>query len=277
MRKNRSGENAPPLFSLITVTRNNLSGVRKTLSSLLAQKTRDFEWIVVDGASTDGTPDFLDDFTKNRRSDFPCACLSEPDKGIYDAMNKGKDLACGDYVLFLNAGDALADERVLSDIRAAIGQDRFDLVYGDALEERERPGCPPALKPARSHTTIARGLFTHHQAIFYHGKALKTLHYDLRYRIAADYDLTARVLARGGAALYVPRPICLFECGGLSQRAVRTGRTEQFQSRAALRLVSPATNVFIYAIQTAASFLRACTPGLYWLLRTRRVSRAMAR
>lgn len=265
------------LFSIITVTRNNLSGVQKTLSSLMAQSDRGFEWIVMDGASLDGTVDFIEGFIRNRANDFPCTFLSEPDRGIYDAMNKGIDRAGGDYVLFLNAGDQLAGPDILKTIREAAEGTPFDIVYGDALEEREKPNLLPTLKPARSHRDFARGLFTHHQAIFYHSGALQNTRYNLSYRIAADYDLTARILMRGGAALYVPRPICLFERGGLSQRAIHTGRREQFHSRAALELVPPLANRLIYATQLAASLLKSVAPGLYWAFRTRRASRAMAR
>ncbi|MCB9978038.1 MAG: glycosyltransferase [Rhodospirillales bacterium] len=266
-----------PFFSLVTVTRNNLPGLQKTLGSVQVQTDQNFQWIVVDGASTDGTLDFLEDVAKSRRSHFPCTFLSEPDRGIYDAMNKGIGRACGDYVLFLNAGDQLAGPDVLKTIREAAGKTPFDIIYGDALEEREKPDLPPSLKPARSHRTLARGLFTHHQAIFYHSRALKSTRYNLSYHIASDYDLTARLLMRGGPVLYVPRPICLFERGGLSQRALHVGRREQFHSRAALGLVSPLANRLIYGTQLAASLLKSAAPGLYWAFRARRSSRAMAR
>lgn len=257
-----------PFFSLITVTRNNLSGLKKTLSSIQEQIDQGFEWIVIDGASSDGTPDFLEHQAGKAIGQTPPVFVSEPDDGIYDAMNKGIDRAQGTYCLFLNAGDALADKTVLKRIREAAGAGSFDLLYGDALEERERPDLPPALKPARSHTAIARGLFTHHQAIFYHASALAGRRYDLRYRVAADYDLTARILARGGSALFIPGAICLFERGGLSQKAVRLGRQEQYKSRARQGLVCWPVNLGIYGLQAGASALRAAAPGLYWALRS---------
>jgi putative colanic acid biosynthesis glycosyltransferase len=263
------------VHSLVTVTKNNLAGLQKTLSSLGGQGKGEFEWIVVDGASSDGTGAFLETLVGAHALGFPFQFLSEPDLGIYDAMNKGLARARGAYILFLNAGDRLAGPDVLSTVRAAAQRAPYDIVYGDAWEDRQ--GLGPVLKPARSHRQIARGLFTHHQAIFYHRRALERLSYDLRYRIAADYDLTARVLARKGTALYVPVPVCVFEPGGVSQRAVRRGRAEQFHIRERLGLASLPVNTLIYGLQAASSALRAAAPGLYWALRRRRIWRAMAR
>ncbi|HRC25885.1 MAG TPA: glycosyltransferase, partial [Alphaproteobacteria bacterium] len=177
-----------PFFSLVTVTRNNRSGLQKTASSIDAQMDRNFEWIVIDGASSDGTGLFLETLAAARAPAFAVRFLSEPDRGIYDAMNKGLVRARGAYLLFLNAGDRLAGPDVLKTIRAAAQGASYDIVYGDAWEDRE--GLDPVLKPARTHRQIARGLFTHHQAIFYRRHALQELSYDLRYLVAADYDLT---------------------------------------------------------------------------------------
>ncbi|HRC26911.1 MAG TPA: colanic acid biosynthesis glycosyl transferase, partial [Alphaproteobacteria bacterium] len=80
-----------------------------------------------------------------------------------------------------------------------------------------------------------------------------------------------------GTALYVPVPVCVFEPGGVSQRAVRYGRVEQFYIRARLGLTSFLVNILIYGLQAASSALRAASPGLYWALRKRRIWRAMAR
>lgn len=101
-----------PLFSIITVTLNNLPGLRKTRDSVTAQQFQDFEWLVVDGGSSDGSVEFLQDCTAN--------FTSAPDKGPFDAMNKGLERARGQYLLFLNAGDTLAAPDVLRQIAQRI-------------------------------------------------------------------------------------------------------------------------------------------------------------
>src|SRR5262245_38437900 len=89
-----------PLFSIVTITYNDLAGFRETAASVAGQTFKNFEWIVVDGGSTDGTLDFLDVFPRR-----PDQRISEPDKGIYDAMNKGIERASGVYTIFMNGGD----------------------------------------------------------------------------------------------------------------------------------------------------------------------------
>jgi putative colanic acid biosynthesis glycosyltransferase len=87
-------------YSIITVCRNNLNGLQRTCESIEAQSFSDFEWIVIDGASTDGTVEFMTNKVQDNISFF-----SEPDEGLYDAMNKGIDKASGDYLIFMNSGD----------------------------------------------------------------------------------------------------------------------------------------------------------------------------
>ena len=111
-----------PLFSIITVCRNAADTIAPTVASVDAQTCRLYEHIVVDGASTDGTLEWLDRHPSALRR-----VLSEPDKGIYDAMNKGLAMAQGDYVLFLNAGDALHAPDTLQ-------------LYADAIMDNDYPG-----------------------------------------------------------------------------------------------------------------------------------------
>lgn len=238
-------------FSIITVTRNNLDGLKNTAESLQWQTCRDFEWIVIDGASTDGTPPYLD------KTD--ARWISEPDKGIYDAMNKGIDRARGDYVLFLNAGDTLAVPDVLEKIDVMIEDE--DFIYGDSIEGDH-------IKPARPHTQILTGLITHHQAILYRRARLGALRYDQRFKIAGDYRLTLEFLRLPGIrALYCPFPVCIFEQGGVSQVQFRRGRIEQFIIRRELRACPLAINIWVFAGQSAMMAVRRAWPRLYWWLK----------
>lgn len=253
----------PPFFSIVTVTRDNLVGLQASADSLLRQDCRDFEWIVIDGDSRDGTQDFLGRFF------FPFAApfhwTSEPDRGLYDAMNKGIARAVGAYTLFLNAGDRLAVPDVLGQIKTALDRESADFLYGDALERHRGESV---FKPARPAASVVRGMFTHHQAMVYRTAPLRALRYDLRYPIAADYDLTCRFLRAAPRALYLPRPLCIFEAGGVSQKRAAQARAEQYAVRRALGLCGFWRNAAVYLMQCGTLFLRRAAPGLYWRLRS---------
>ena len=188
-----------PLFSIITITKNNPGGLARTGENIRRQSWRDFEWIVIDG-------------------------VAEPDDGIYDAMNKGIARSSGDYLIFMNAGDVFADTSTLSRIAEHAGP---DFMYGDAIEAGH-------IKPARRN--IAHGMITHHQAMIY---ARSNLRYDTKYRIAADYKYTVQAIAQAHTCLHLPFPVCVFEQGGISQRNTLQGRREQAAIRRELGLMAP--------------------------------------
>lgn len=243
-------------FTIITITYNNRDGLRKTARSVMAQTCANYEWLIIDGASTDGTQEDFPQYATAR-------IISEPDQGIYDAMNKGLDHAAGDYVIFMNAGDQFAEKDILK-----IAKDHLtlspDLLYGDAYEDTEE-GIRH-YKTAKPPTQITRGLFTHHQAIFYRTEALGTLRYDRSYKVAADYHLTLRFLKKPRTSAYLPTPICIFEGGGISQRNIKLGRDEQYRARRDLG-IPYWLNLAITQKQKAASFLRRYCPNLFWRLK----------
>ncbi len=242
-------------FSIVTVTRNNLAGLQETQKSIAAQGFTDFEWIIIDGASTDGSIAFLTTQQEETGKE-EMRWISEPDHGIYDAMNKGLRLSTGDYVLFLNAGDSLADADCLQKLSKIDG----DFIYGDSCEGLH-------YKRARSHTQVVTGMFTHHQAMLYRRGLIGDLCFDTRYTIAADYKFTLAFLRRTKSIFYVPTPLCRFEPGGISQTQVRAGRVEQFRIRRESGFCAMPVNIAIFLAQTALMALRRHFPGLYWLLR----------
>lgn len=246
------------LFSIITVTCNNLEGLLRTEESLKNQTCRDFEWIIIDGASDDGSADYL----PKTQSEW----LSEPDNGIYDAMNKGLERAKGKYVLFLNAGDALAAKDVLNYIKNHTDP-KSALLFGDSLETDGKN--EPAYKFSKMPATLKYGLFTHHQAMLYERESIGALRYNTTYKISADYDFTARFLAQNPASQYLPVPICLFESGGLSQQNAALGRTEQFEIRKALKICGPVKNRLIMIAQSLIWNFRSAFPNLYWSIKSR--------
>ncbi len=236
-----------PFFSIITVTRNNLSGLQKTYHSLLNQTATDYEWIVVDGASTDGTAQFL--------SGINAIWTSEPDQGIYDAMNKGMAQTQGQYLIFMNAGDCFAAADTLTLIQK-YADTLPDFIYGDSFEDSY-------YKKARHHLKMNLGMITHHQAMIYKAPVPQ---YNLDYKIAADYDLTLKTIKNAAHIVYIPQALCIFESGGISQQKVRQGRIEQFKIRRAHK-IPLLENSLVFILQTALYQLRHFFPKLYWYLK----------
>ncbi len=241
-----------PRISVVTVVRNDLHGLLATRASLQAQGFDGWEWIVVDGASTDGTAAWL-----AAHADEPAWWRSAPDEGLYDAMNVGLAAATGDYVLFLNAGDTLAGPDVLARAAAAEG----DLLYGDALERATDGDL--RLKPARSHRFAFYGMFTHHQAMLYRRALVGGLHFESRYTVGADYAFTLQALAAAGTVEKLEFPVCIFAHGGLSQRRAALGRSDQTRARRELLGIGRLPCAAITATQCCTAAIKRHLPTLY--------------
>lgn len=245
---------APVTFSIITITYNNLQGLQNTAQSILKQTYMDYEWIVVDAASTDGTQDFLNTLD----TDY----ISEPDTGIYDAMNKGIEKSTGDYLIFMNAGDIFAAPDIL-DMISENTQNHPDFIYGDSLETDEN--CNTHYKAARTYKQYLWGMFTHHQSMLYKRSLIQDLRYNTDYCIAADYDFTCAFLKKSDRIIYCPFPICIFEPGGISQQKTRQGRLEQFEIRKGYTHIL--MNYMIFYYQSVSSVIRQIFPKLYWAIK----------
>lgn len=178
-----------PLISVITITYNAERTLPATMKSVAEQTFRDFEHIIVDGASSDGTLAIA-------RLGVGTRILSEPDGGLYDAMNKGLDLARGRYVIFMNAGDSFHKATTLEAYsRRALAGD--DIIYGDTvIVDAARRIIAPRhyTAPARlTRDSFAKGMLICHQAFMVRREIAPR--YDLRYRFSADYDWTIRCIA----------------------------------------------------------------------------------
>ncbi len=256
-----------PTFTVVTITRNNIQGLTKTFDSIQKQEFTDFEWLVIDGDSTDKSTDFLKQQKNDKSHEFLIRYTSDTDDGIYDAMNKGVKYAYGHYIIFMNAGDQFANPSTLKSI-ATHTEKQPDFIYGDALETIKNRK-KPIVKKAYKHEKLPWGMFTHHQAMIYNNHKLKELniHYSQLYTIASDYDFTARYLAKAEKVIYTPKPICIFEHGGVSQQNAHKGRREQFLIREKLDMVSITENVLIFVTQTLSWTLKKHAPWLYRILK----------
>lgn len=195
-------------FSIITVCRNEEGTVRDTCESIVTQTWQDYEWIVIDGASTDGTLNILEEFR-----DYVSTSISEPDQGIYDAMNKGIDLARGEYVVFMNGGDTFASDHAL-EIAAQAPQK--DLIYGNLRYDTMDGEIHSYPNQFRDRDLIK--WMIPHQASFYRREIFDIFgKYDTNYRIAADYELNARMIAKHRIShFHVNEPLAIFNRTGVS-------------------------------------------------------------
>lgn len=253
-----------PRFSIITVTHNNLPGLCRTRDSICVQTFRNFEWIVMDGASIDGTPEALQRWQPEIQ-----ASISAADNGPYDAMNKGLALAHGEYVLFINAGDALAAPDVLHQLHDALGQHPSDFAYGDSVEEQ--PGGTEFYKPARHHAYRWWGMFASHQSMIYRTCFLREMlpAYDLRYRVGADMDLVWRVLRKTKSVLRIRFSVARTARAGISAAHAARARREQLMMRHEHSRMPALLNVLIMMGQQCTWTLRQMLPDFYAFYRLR--------
>ncbi|MCM1310488.1 MAG: glycosyltransferase [Bacteroides sp.] len=218
------------LISVITITYNAALTLPATLASVEAQTFRDFEYLIVDGASTDGTVEIA-------RVCPIAQVVSEPDRGLYDAMNKGLHRARGRYVLFLNAGDAFPSPNTLQQYADAIasapcapgvvyGQTR--LVDSNRHYVGERHYRAPQELTAKS---FLGGMVVCHQAMLVRRDLAPD--YDLRYRFSADYDWGCKILKASPLNVYINDYVADYLSEGLTTANRRSSLMERFRSMTA--------------------------------------------
>lgn len=208
-----------PLFSIIIVCLNPGEKLKETFQSVKKQTYRDFEVLVKDGESTDGSVEQLLAEEKEL-SESPVTpylkVLSKKDTGIYDAMNQAVAMAEGEYILFLNCGDKLYDEKVLEKIAYVIkGTPEQKIYYGDTF--CEKTGDLVAAPRKITGFTCYRNIPCH-QACFYHRDLFGEKSFDTDYKIRADYDHFLHCFYRQGATpLYAGLTVASYEGGGYSE------------------------------------------------------------
>lgn len=200
-------------FTIITITYNAAGVVGRTLESVLSQTYEEVEHLIIDGASTDDTLLLAKDYKQRSdesRHGHKVIIKSEPDHGIYDAMNKGLTQAMGDYVVYMNAGDFFPAADTLEQIahRCRLNELPSDglpaVLYGntDIVDNEGRYLHPRRLQPPERLTwrSFRHGMLVCHQAFYARTDIAKNLQYDTRYRYSADVDWCIRVMREGGRA-----------------------------------------------------------------------------
>ena len=208
-------------YSIITVNYNNCKGLQHTIESVVGQTFRDFEFIVIDGGSTDGSAELLKKHNKNIKY-----WISEKDTGIYNGMNKGIAKATGDYLNFMNSGDCFYDNEVLKHV--ASHQTDADILVGRDYHFREAKQLGHAsIQPSRLTMMHFFVSTIDHQSSFIKRELFTNSTYREDYRLVSDWIFfTEKVVAEGKRVQFIPDIVCRREEGGLSEQQHERNRME---------------------------------------------------
>ncbi len=198
-------------LSIITINLNNCKGLQKTIDSVITQTFTDYEWIIIDGGSTDGSKALIEQYANHF-----AYWVSEPDKGIYNAINKGIAKAKGEYIQILNSGDYLFEDSTLEQL--FINHYDADILYGNAI-------ClyPDGTKLDKKYPdTVSLNYFIHdvinHQASFYRRQVFDGHPYNEKYLIAGDWAYCIEAVCRGLRFQHIPQTIVYYDNSGISSQ-----------------------------------------------------------
>ena len=197
-------------LSIITINLNNREGLQRTIDSVVCQTFRDFEWIVIDGGSTDGSKELIEQY-----ADHFAYWVSEPDKGIYNAMNKGIKVAKGEYLQFLNSGDWLYKNTTLSNCFSH--DSTADILYGDLFfcdGENMEKCCYPKQLSIRYFYNLSLG----HPSSFIKRILLQEEPYDESLKIVSDWKFFLKQALRGKTFVHIDETVSCFNTSGVSSQ-----------------------------------------------------------
>lgn len=199
------------IISVIIVTFNSKKTLERALLSVIEQQGNCYEIIVIDGGSTDGTVEILKKY--NNKIKYYC---SEPDNGIYDAMNKGMSHASGEYVYFLGSDDWLVSDEVLKNVASYIGMHPGkDFYYGNIYMYNEELGMRKFLKGYRTSNELLSGKMIPHQAMFMKCDTMENI-FQTKYKLAADFALVLKRLQNGASFQYIDLLVAYYNVSGAS-------------------------------------------------------------
>lgn len=220
-------------ITVITVCYNAETTIRKTMESVLAQNKVDIEYLVIDGTSKDNTVHIAEEIRK-ANSDRDIQIYSEKDFGIYNAMNRGIVRATGDYVIFLNSGDAFCNAKVLRQAVYHIDQKGYGIYYGIAYKTCNQKviGTIDFGSDKRTDLTKLLNAFApNHQSTLAPLSCLKRFYFDEEYEYCADIDWLIKCYKAGIRLINMDYPVCYFDTSGASHRAkaVAKGREDIYK------------------------------------------------
>jgi glycosyltransferase involved in cell wall biosynthesis len=212
-----------PTLTVITVVYNNVKDIERTLMSVLDQTYPHIEYIVVDGQSTDGTVAIIKSYSSRIKK-----LVSEPDKGIYDAMNKGLNLATGEYVIFMNSGDEFYANDTITKVFGTAKD--ADIYYGETeMVDAERNSLGQRRHKAPENFTwrsFKYGMSVSHQAIYIRRSLVAP--YDCKYQLSADIDWIIQAAKKARKIVKVEGYVAKYLVGGMSKARHRQSLQERF-------------------------------------------------
>lgn len=222
-----------PLISIITITYNAENILADTIRSILHQTEKDFEYIIIDGQSKDNTPSVIKEQQQLiEKENIPFRYISEPDKGIYDAMNKGIRMAKGSYIWFMNAGDRIYSENIVKNIKEIIAASPVmpSFIYGETniadekgnILGKRRLSAPEKL----TWKSFKNGMLVCHQAMIVNKDIVPE--FDLKYNYSSDIDWSIKCLKRAKLITNTHLTIATFLNGGISKKKMRASLRERF-------------------------------------------------
>lgn len=217
-------------LSIVTINYNNVLGVKKTLLSVSNQTCRDIEHVIVDGGSSDGSRSVIEEYAN--KSLYSVIWVSEPDKGIYNAMNKGLRMATGEYIQILNSGDVLADEHVVERMLAALEEKNYpEILYGNMMKafpdgrlirDRGYAGNAPTM------LGFIRGTLNHDPVYIRKTLFDRFGYYREDLPITADWRWYVEAIPLGGIIpVYVDIDVTIFDMNGISETQLERRETER--------------------------------------------------
>lgn len=200
-------------LSIITINLNNLEGLRKTASSVLGQSFSNYEFIIIDGYSNDGSVEYISSIDSKVLTHW----ISEKDSGIYDAMNKGINKSSGEYLLFLNSGDCLFSESVIHNITSEINISKFDIYYADVSCFLNDVFIQKITYPDQLDIEFWLNNTLNHQSIIIKRELFDYNNlYSLRYKIASDFEFILKAFMCGAKFNKLPFLVSNYDLNGFS-------------------------------------------------------------
>ena len=247
---------ALPKVTVVTVVKDQVDTIERTLRSVAGQDYPHLEYLVVDGLSTDGTLDVI-----RRYESSITQWVSGRDGGPYGGMNRGAAMATGDWIVFMNGGDVFADRSVLSDVFTRYDHASSDVLYGDGIVTGDGYHALERTDPV---ATLADGNGFSHQAAFVRTPLQQSFGFDVTEKVAADYDLFLRLRKAGKIFSHVDVVVCEFFLGGVS--TLSRDDTIRLRHRV-YKKHFPRSDLVLYwrlAVLRAKVVVRALVPTGFW-------------
>lgn len=196
------------ILSIITINFNNYAGLKRTIDSVVVQSFHDYEWIIIDGGSKDGSRELIEQYSAHFSY-----WVSEPDKGVYHAMNKGIARAKGEYLMFLNSGDWLVDSNTLQ--KCISYGFSSDVIYGDSLFVYENQVVEYRYHSPLTLNDLYTG-FLGHASSFIRSNLLRQEKYNEDYKIVSDWEFWIKLAMRNGSFFHIDEFVSYFDTTGIS-------------------------------------------------------------